>query len=132
MSHSIWELEFLEKLEKLATCHEQTTGVSPLNVSHWDTSTEFRRQVEGLLRLPITPNYLDYIYSYDLEDLTSIQQKLGFTCPRTSLLVTPAGTTAMLLAVHWLRSIGIQRLLVVAPPACTDRIRPPIPIQSGQ
>lgn len=86
-----------------------------MNVSHWDTSSDFKKRMSPLLDIPCNVEPMDYLYSYYLSGLPEIVSKLGFDGDRHSCLLTTASTASIVAVVNWLPSLGIQRLIIVGP-----------------
>lgn len=113
--HSIRELEAITWLDEIAADYQRQCGASPFNLSHWDPSPETVRALVGSLRLPVSSDELSYLYSYELPILPNILQRIGFETEQRACLVVPNGTTAILFAATWLKSLSIERVLVLCP-----------------
>ena len=109
------ELDRLEAIEEVTRRYQERTGAKPVNVSHWNTSSEFKRRMLPLLNMPHDVEPIDYLYSYYVEGLSEIVTTLGFDHDRHSCLLTTASTSSIVAVVHWLRSLPIERLIVFGP-----------------
>jgi aspartate/methionine/tyrosine aminotransferase len=108
------EIEGLSYLEELAEEYEDQNGSAPFNLSHWDPSDQTVKALLKHLRLPPLPSGIPYIYSY-VEGKQEVLRRLGFHLTTRRCGFVQAGTTAMLLAVWWLKALGIDRVLILCP-----------------
>jgi histidinol-phosphate/aromatic aminotransferase/cobyric acid decarboxylase-like protein len=110
----ITELDRLSPLEAMADRYRRTFGTSPLNLSHWDPSPQFRDYLLQHLRLDDDGDPVGYRYSYYLETHNQLLKRLGFPDDKF-LLATPGGTISMLLTAVWLKEQEVERLVVLCP-----------------
>jgi aspartate/methionine/tyrosine aminotransferase len=111
----ISELEGLDFLEILAEKYEDSTGLPPFDLSHWDPSDETIRYLTKYLILPPPPLYAPYVYPYYVGAQERVIQRLGFREETRNCLFAQAGTNATLLATWWLKVLNIDRILVLCP-----------------
>lgn len=97
----IEEWEDLEIVEAVEERYAKEFGRGPLNLSHWDPSSEFVASVGPVPTMDLETDPVKYIYSYNLGSTTAVLEKLGFDPRVKSCLITPNGTTSMLCAVNW-------------------------------
>lgn len=107
-------IEGLYLLEELAEEYESENGIAPFNLSHWDPSDQMTRRLLSYLRLPLPPIGIRYIYSYP-EGKEMVLHRLGFISEARRCWFVNAGTTAVLLAVWWLKAQGIGRVAILGP-----------------
>src|SRR5436305_466321 len=111
---AIRELEGLAYLEELAGDYEKRYGSPPFDLSHWDPSDRTVKALLKHLSLPQQPLAIPYIYSYT-EGKERMLRRLGFHGQARNCVLVQAGTNAMLLAVWWLKALGITRLVILCP-----------------
>lgn len=111
----ISELERLDYLEDLGGEYERITGTPPFELSHWDPSDETIDLLTQYLSLPPPPLAAPYIYPYYVGVREEILAKLGLIDQKRRCLFSPAGTSALNLALCWLKSLNVERLLVLCP-----------------
>jgi aspartate/methionine/tyrosine aminotransferase len=111
----IHELEGLNYLEDLAEEYENKSGSAPFNLSHWDPSKHTINALLKYLRLPPPPLAVPYIYSYYTGVQEQIIQRLGFSAATRDCLLVHSGTSAMVLAVRWLKALGLHRVVILCP-----------------
>jgi bifunctional pyridoxal-dependent enzyme with beta-cystathionase and maltose regulon repressor activities len=109
------ELQMLDQIERISDRYRQAFGAEPFNVSHWDPSPDFTSQLLRCLILPPHGNICDYIYSYMLNDVTRVLERLGFSVKDKGCLITPNGTTSLVCVARWLNERGIQKVKVTCP-----------------
>jgi len=111
----IYELEGLSFLEDLANEYERQNGLAPFDLSHWDPSDHTVNALLKDLRLPCPLVATPYIYSYYTGLQQQIIQRLGFPPATRDCLFVQAGTNAMLLAIWWLKSLNMTRIMILCP-----------------
>ena len=109
------EIECITKLEDLEAAYAQRFGAAPFNISHWDPSEEFHREMLQHLEMPALSSAINYRFSYQIEQTKPVLSKLGGCEAHHELLFTPSSTSSILCALNWLRSLGIRRMLVACP-----------------
>lgn len=115
MPTNIAELETLDYLEDIAEDYEDSTGYPPFNLSHWDPSKETMISLSADLVLPAPPPEVPYIYPYYVGVQEEIVKRVGFNNTDVGCLFAQAGTNATLFAFWWLKTLGIDHLLIFCP-----------------
>ena len=59
-------ISFIDEVEKIIDNVRLQTGVSPINISTWNSGEQYQSSLLAVLNLPKTANIADYIYSYDI------------------------------------------------------------------
>lgn len=114
-ANHISELGTISYLKGLARRYESETGTAPFELSHWDPSEETARELLRHLSLPPAPPTSPYIYSYYLDVQEQILRRLGVRDKSQTCLFVHAGTSAILFAAWWLKSLKISRVVVLCP-----------------
>ena len=109
------ELEQFAVLERLVDQYAQINGSPPFNLSHWDPGHAATRILLERILLPQVDSVVPYIYSYDLDLLGRIVEKLGFSAANKRCLITPSGTSAINISLWWLKCAGVKELVILAP-----------------
>ena len=109
------ELDRLEAIEEVSRRYEDAYRSVPINVSHWNTSAEFKKRMLPLLDFRMDVEPIDYLYSYYVPGLAAVIRKLGFDGSRHSYLLTTASTSSIVAVVNWLHSLSIDRLVIYGP-----------------
>ncbi len=112
---NIDELSDIRDIEDLSERYKEKYGSEVLNISWWDPSTEFNSKMIDILNLPIYEDPINYIFSYEVDQRSRLLRKMGFNNSRKSGLITNSGSVSILIAVHWLKSIGIKKIHVLCP-----------------
>lgn len=113
---SIGELDQLSAIDAISAEYESAFGSPPFNLSHWDPSEHVMRAVLPHLDLPVTGIVAPYLYAYDLDLRECVLDRLGVPDPkRRRALIVPTGTSSIMFAVWWLRSRGVEHVLVLCP-----------------
>lgn len=112
---AIREIEEFSYLRELAEEYQRQNGAFPFALSHWDPSDHTMKVLLKDLRLPQPPLPVRYIYSYYLDFGQQVLERLGLREAAQGCFLVPAGTNAMLLAIWWLKSLNIDRLIVLCP-----------------
>jgi len=118
IAHSLRTIEELEQslaIDVLIDEYEAEFGAAPLNVSHWNSSAEFRDRMAQVLRFEHESDPLSYIFSEAVECRDAILAKLGFDPDVSGCIITPNGTIATLCAANWIASAGFDETVVVCP-----------------
>lgn len=109
------ELELFAVLEGLIDQYAQINGSPPFNLSHWDPGPAATKLLLERILLPQVDSVVPYIYSYDLDLLGRIVDKLGFSGVTKRCLITPSGTSAISISLWWLKCAGVKELVILAP-----------------
>jgi aspartate/methionine/tyrosine aminotransferase len=112
---AIRELEEIYYLKEVTAEYKIQNGANPFELSHWDPSDQLVKALLSYLKLPPLPLAAPYIYSYYLEVQQQIVRGVGYTEPTRTCLLVQAGTSAMLLATWWVKSLNIERLIIMCP-----------------
>lgn len=109
------ELSALDDIEEIEHCYFRDYGTRPVNLSHWNPSTEVSRMMEGALVLPDLPTGIDYHFSYDLPEREELLSHVGLESAGKSTVITPSGSTSILMVARYLGAIGIQDVSFLGP-----------------
>lgn len=113
----IQELLTLEEIEHAEEEYEAIYGVPPFSLSTWNPSLYYRKTyLFNRVLLPLQTEFIDYIYSYDLDSkLTSAcREKIAGTTS-TDIVVTNSGTASISLVTSVLSAMGLRRIMIVSP-----------------
>ncbi|MBV8824537.1 MAG: hypothetical protein JO220_06105 [Hyphomicrobiales bacterium] len=109
------ELLLIDAIESLAEAYSEQHGRIPTHVSHWDPS----QQLTALLRKQAPYIELNdpvpYRYSYLVQRIPLILEKLGFQPAKTRALLTENGTTCISLVANWLKLNGVFEVILLTP-----------------
>jgi len=114
-SAAISELDALSVLDKLSDDYEQRFGLAPFHLSHWDSSAQIAQAMLEHLRLPPPALPSPYIYPYELGLQSRLIKRLGLEPKERDCLVVPNGTNAMLFAAWWLKTLALERVIILCP-----------------
>lgn len=114
-SGHIPELAFLEDLESLAIRYRHRFGISPFDVSHWDSSSIYKSSLGRIVDLPMPPDIFGYFFTYSIEERQELIRSLEQDLDVTGGMVTSNGTIAILHISLFLKSIGVSRVAVLCP-----------------
>ena len=78
MKKSMTDYEIEMELDK-AVEECQMGGVTPVNLSYWNSSPAYKIQMKKILKLDSGPDIFDYYYYFPEEVKDIIIQKLGFS-----------------------------------------------------
>lgn len=113
----IQELSTLEEIEQAEEQYKNIFGHAPFSLSTWNPSDYYRNvHLLNQVILPHQTDFIDYIYSYELD------ASLSATCSRrltgadhSKLIITNSGTASIALVTSVLSALGLRRVLVVCP-----------------
>ena len=114
-SASLPEIECIEMLEAIEDAYAKRFGAAPFNISHWDPSDEFEREMLGHLDVPGLGSLASYRFSYQLTESTPVVVKLGGVARLHSGLFTPSTTTSILCVLNWLKRRGKKQIIAMCP-----------------
>jgi aspartate/methionine/tyrosine aminotransferase len=109
------ELDQSEAIEGIVDRYHVESGDYPVNVSHWNSSSEFREKLMRTLRFAQESDPLSYIFSEALDGQDALMTKLGFDPGKHGCIVVPNGTIATLCVANWIASAGLDRMTVLCP-----------------
>lgn len=114
----IERLTDIDKLWKIQNNFQEKNNIKPLNVSDWNCSFEFKNNLLDVFEAPQAKNYVDYIYSYSLED--SQTKKLKGKYPfieeqKREIVITPNNTVSILYVVNFLKQIQVKNICIISP-----------------
>lgn len=113
---NIEELNRLPEIEHLEQKYLKEFRSSPINLSYWNPSSEFKRTLLEHLHLPSGYDIIDYIYSYELEtEKKSSVKRLGFDPTEFCGIFTPSGTVSSLLVCLALKKLRVSKVVVLTP-----------------
>lgn len=114
-SDSIPELEDLERIEQIERRHKREHGSELINLSHWNPSSDFKGRLEPILKVPRSTKFIDYEYTYYLEDRHEVLTRMGYNDRDVECLFTPSGTISVVCAVNWLKLKKVRNVAILAP-----------------
>lgn len=113
----IQELLTLEEIEHAEEEYEAIYGIPPFSLSTWNPSLYYRKTyLFNRVLLPLQTEFIDYIYSYDLDaEFASACSKKLTGAASTNIVVTNSGTASISLVTSVLSAMGLRRIMVVSP-----------------
>ena len=102
-------------LEDIEDSYAKRFGAAPFNISHWDSSNEFEKEMLGHLDIPALNSVISYRFSYQITEPDPVIIKLGGIVGMHSGLFTPSTTTSILCVLNWLKSQRKKKILVMCP-----------------
>lgn len=122
MNNQIREWESINKIELLEEKYFKKSGIKPNNISHWNSSDEYKEQLSQIYSVDETnlvkKEIFDYKFSYDTTpiQMKKIIKKLGYKSDDIRCLLTPTGTISITCALNWLKEkCGINQIGIVCP-----------------
>jgi aspartate/methionine/tyrosine aminotransferase len=109
------EIECIEMLEDIEDSYAKRFGAAPFNISHWDSSSEFEKEMLGHLDMPALDSVTSYRFSYQITEPDPVIIKLGGVARLHRGLFTPSTTTSILCVLNWLKSQHKERIFVMCP-----------------
>ena len=109
------ELLLLEDIEALSEAYRREFGQPPINLSTWDPSFQLLDGLEPKPPAMRSDGWIDYSFSYDLDERAELIAKFGFDQKLFGGLATHSGSTAIISVINWLRAIRCKRILIIAP-----------------
>ncbi len=113
----IQELLTIEDIERAEVRYKHVYGQAPFLLSTWNPS-EYYRNTHLLNQVTFPPqgNFIDYIYSYELdEDLSAACGEKIAGPNHQAILLTNSGTSSISLVTSVLSALDKRRILVVSP-----------------
>jgi len=114
-SANLPEIECIEMLEDIEDSYAKRFGAAPFNISHWDPSDEFEKEMLGYLEVPPLESLVSYRFSYQITEPDPVIIKLGGVAGLHGSLFTPSSTTSILCVLNWLKSQRKKRVLAMCP-----------------
>jgi aspartate/methionine/tyrosine aminotransferase len=112
---SIDELTLLDEIESINALYENEFGAQPINLSNWNPSSQVvNTKIFDSLPL-IKSSGVDYLFSYELDNHEPLRHSLGYEGTDWRSLASHSGSSAIVLAINWLRSKGVKRVLIIGP-----------------
>jgi len=106
-------ISFIEEIEE---AYIERHGASPVHLSHWDPARAYREVLNSALRLPRGEDAFRYWFTYEMQELKSaVGQRLALTPGSGVRLFTNSSTVSTIAVVHWLRNVGVRRMVILAP-----------------
>jgi histidinol-phosphate/aromatic aminotransferase/cobyric acid decarboxylase-like protein len=105
----------IASIRELEVRYKGRFGTAPIDVSHWNPSQKYGRQMRDCLRVPIPVLSPDYIYPDEQTECREVLIKLGFHPPVHSITVAPSATAASVLCALFLKKVGVKRVGMVCP-----------------
>jgi histidinol-phosphate/aromatic aminotransferase/cobyric acid decarboxylase-like protein len=114
-SANLPEIECIEMLENIEEGYAKRFGTTPFNVSHWDSSEAFEKEMLPHLELPSLTALLPYKFSYQIAETRAILAKLGGHPDVHGGLITPSCTSSILCVLNWLKKRSKRKIVAVCP-----------------
>jgi histidinol-phosphate/aromatic aminotransferase/cobyric acid decarboxylase-like protein len=105
----------IDAIENISLGYANKYGRPPLNVSHWDPSDEFIRNLRVAVRVPKENDLVRYRYSYMVEERLAVFSKLGLVSTSTAGLFTENGSMSILAVANFLSAASVKHVHVLAP-----------------
>jgi histidinol-phosphate/aromatic aminotransferase/cobyric acid decarboxylase-like protein len=105
----------IDAIEHISLGYADKYGRPPLNVSHWDPSDEFIRNLRVAIRIPKQKDLVRYRYSYMVEERLAVFSKLGLVSTSTAGLFTENGSMSILAVANFLSAASVKHVYVLAP-----------------
>jgi hypothetical protein len=116
MSEIFDAISTFDQLDDLSDKYLELYGIEPFNVSFWDPSNEFSSKMLPYIHLDYHKNPMNYIFTYQIEEIKKqLLLSFGFDLSIKDGIMTPNGTTSIMLAVHWIKAKGYNHLNVICP-----------------
>lgn len=111
----IQELSTIEDIEQLETLCLKENGIRPNNVSYWNPSPCVSRKMEKSFIVCDIPSAVDYIFSYELGVSDKLLALVGLESGAKGVLVTPSGSTSILMVARYLSKLGVNQVTLLGP-----------------
>ena len=110
------EQMLVEDIEQLEVFYRSKYGSTPINLSNWDPSKEFKAKANEVLFVPDDSDPISYVFSFSIDapNREALVAKLGGGS-NNGCLVTPAGSVSIQCSVNLLYHLGIKRILLISP-----------------
>lgn len=109
------ELSALADIEQLENKFFQMRGFYPSNISYWNPSGNISRQMEELVSISVLPSIIDYSFSYEIGGLDQLLAGIGLSAESKGILITPSGSTSILMVSRYLSKTGIDHVALLTP-----------------
>lgn len=109
------ELSTLDDIERLEEIHYEKWGLRPINLSYWNPSPNVSRKMEDAFAIDVFPSIVDYHFSYSLDVSERLLALVGFEVSSKGLLVTPSGSTSIVMVARYLSMLGIDAVTLLGP-----------------
>jgi hypothetical protein len=105
----------IDAIEEISTAYAEQHGRHPVNVSHWDPSDEFIRNLRAAKPIPKHYDLIRYHYSYMVEERRSVLTKLGITSDSVAPFFTENGSMSILAVANFLSALSVKTVHVLSP-----------------
>lgn len=109
------ELSTLDDIEQLEELHFKKFGIRPINLSYWNPSPDVSRKMENAFSIDAFPSIVDYHFSYHLDTSEQLLALVGVGPGSKGLLVTPSGSTSILMVTRYLSKLGVDTVTLLGP-----------------
>jgi hypothetical protein len=107
---------YAQLVDELCVKYSTLYGFEPFNVSMWDPSDEFSQKMLPFLDYKYPQNVINYKYTHQIIDIKDqLLKQFGIDPAKKNAILTPNGTSSIMLAVHWIKMKGYKRLNVLCP-----------------
>ena len=107
---------YAQLVDELCVKYYKLFGFEPFNISLWDPSDEFSQKMLPFLDIKYPQNVINYKYTHQIIDIKDLLLKqFGIDPENKNGILTPNGTSSIMLAVHWIKMKGYKRLNVLCP-----------------
>lgn len=115
MTHS--HILQIDKIDDIINSIKNKAGISPVNISHWDSGQDFQKLLMQHLNMPYVENITNYIYGYDLPQTLKSELLCKLNCsanPKTCTLFASA-TNAISNIIILLKKVRTKSVLILRP-----------------
>lgn len=105
-----------DQLEELYEQYEKKYGIEAFNLSYWDPSDDFFLKMLPYIQIEFPQNAINYVFTYQIENLKNkLLADFGFNPQIKDAIITPNGTSSIMIVIHWLKMNGFSKLNVICP-----------------
>lgn len=115
MPSRLEENVLIDAIDHISLVYAEKNGRQPLNVSHWDPSDEFIRNLRTAIPIPKCEDLVRYCYSYMIEERHAVLAKLGLISASVAGLFTENGSMSILAIANFLSACSVQNVYLLAP-----------------
>ena len=110
----------MDDIFSMEDCIGKQTGIDIHNVSYWDSSSTFQKQMSQVLQLPIQSLPWDYYYTYSIskEDRIQVLKNIGIPLEylnNTMGLLLQSSTIAIVNMINLLKHFEKRKLCILQP-----------------
>lgn len=110
-------ISYIDEVEKIINHVTLQTGISPVNVSTWNSGDQYQRLLLGVLNLPKVDSIAKYIYSYDMPSTQkdALLHKINRTLGINSCAFFTSATSAISSIAMISHKRAIKKVVIVQP-----------------